>query len=262
MIISSQNLLSCLNGIQLMRLFWLKEEEIENPKSVLLPSSPTQNPYFFASLLFLITANDFPNAEEQDKDEVSKAKKDAVRQFVNGRITQMSKKREELQKVLSSFDNLDVELNAKLIDNLTETEESIVAATAESKDLLSTLLGFKEKETETKLTYSHFQSLKSQYMADIERLAFIVDGEKHVHSLDKNKKCPFCDGSFQPKERKSYIEASKAELNRTIIQLQGLSESENDVISILNDIQEKIRNLEGRKAEIETLIESELTSCK
>ena len=244
----------------LMGFFWLKEEEIENPKSVLLPSSPTQNPYFFASLLFLLTANDFPNAEEQDKDEISKAKKDAVRQFVNGRITQMSEKRGELQKVLSSFDNLDVELEIqKLIDNLTETEESIAAATAESKDLLSTLIGFKEKEAETKLTHSHFQSLKSQYMADVKRLTFIVDGEKHVHSLDKNKKCPFCDGSFQPKEKKSYIEASKAELNRIIIQLQGLSESENDVIAILNDTRIKIENLEGRKAEIESLIESELT---
>lgn len=52
----------------------------------------------------------------------------------------------------------------KLIDNLSETEEAIAAATEESKDLLSTLLNLKEKEAETKVTHSHFQALKSQYL--------------------------------------------------------------------------------------------------
>ena len=176
----------------LMGLFWLKEQEIENPKSVLLPSSPTQNPYFFASLLYLLTGNAFPDMEEHDKDEISKAKKDAVRQFVNGRISQMSKKREELQKALSTYSDLDVEDEMqKLINNLSETEASIAAATEESKDLLGTLLDLKEKEAENQVTYSHFQSLRSQYTADIKRLSFIVDGEVHLHSVDKNKKFTF-----------------------------------------------------------------------
>ena len=244
----------------IMKLFWLKEHEIENPRSVLLPSSPTQNPYFFASLLFLLTGNNFPNAEEQDKDEISKAKRDAVRQFVNGRILQMSTKREELQEALSAYDNLDVESEIqKLIDNLSETEESIAAATEESKDLLSTLLDFKEKEAETKITYSHFQSLKSQYMADIKRLSFIVDGEVSFNSIEKNEKCPFCDGYIKPKERDSYIETAKAEMNRIIMQLQGLSESENDVRKTLIEVQEKINSIEERRLEIEKWIEIELT---
>ena len=244
----------------LMGLFWLKEQEIENPKSVLLPSSPTQNPYFFASLLYLLTGNDYPDAEEQDKDEISKAKRDAVRQFVNGRIFQMSKKREELQQALSTFGDLDVEAEMqRLIDDLSETEEAIASATEESKDLLGTLLNFKEKEAETKVTYSHFQSLKSQYTADIKRLTFIVDSEVHLHTIDKNKKCPFCDGNIRPTERKSYVEASRAELNRIISQLKGLSESENDVISTLNEVQEKIKYLENRRADIEKWIETELT---
>jgi len=244
----------------LIRLFWLKEQDIENPKSVLLPTSPTQYPYFFASLLYLLTGNDYPNIEEQDKDEISKAKKDAVRQFVNGRISQMSKKREELKKALSVYGDLDIEEEMqKLIDNLSQTEEAIAAATEESKDLLSTLLTFKEQEAETKVTHSHFQSLKTQYTADIKRLTFIVDGEVHLQSIDKNKKCPFCNASIRPTQRKSYIEASRAELNRIIKQLQGLNESENDIVSTLNEVQEKINYLETRRADIEKWIETELT---
>lgn len=244
----------------LMGLFWLREQEIENPNSVLLPSSPTQNPYFFASLLYLLTGDNFPNAEEQDKDEISKAKRDAVRQFVNGRISHMSKKREELKKILSTFGDLDVEAEMqRLIDNLSETEAAIAAATDESKDLLSTLLSFREKEAETKVTHSHFQSLKSQYTADIKRLTFIVDGEVHLHSVDKNKTCPFCNGDIQPIQRESYIEASRAELTRIIIQLQGLIETEYDITATLEEVQGKIRSIEGRRSEIEKWIEAELT---
>ena len=244
----------------LLGLFWLKEQDIENPKSVLLPSTPTQNPYFFACLLYLLTGNEYPDMEEHDKDEISKAKKEAVRQFVNGRISQMSKKREELQKALSAYSDLDVEEEMqKLIDNLSETEAAIAAATEESKDLLGTLLDLKEIEAENQVTHSHFQSLKSQYTADIKRLSFIVDGEVHLHSVDKNKKCPFCEGNIQPAERKSYIEASRAELNRIITQLQGLSESEKDVVSSLNEVRGKIDYLENQRSDIDKLIETELT---
>lgn len=244
----------------IMGLFWLKEQEIENPKSVILPEVSTQYPYFFACLIYLLTGNNYPDAQEQDKDEISKAKRNAVQQFVNRQIAQMSNKREQLQQQLSAFGDINVEEEIqKSIDNLSETEESIVAATEESKDLLGTLMGFKEKEAEIATTYSQFQSLKSQYTADIKRLTFIVEGEVHMHSISENTNCPFCNGTIQPQHRKSYIEASKAELTRIIAQLQGLAESENDVTTELNEVRNKIKDLEEHRAEIDTLIEKELT---
>lgn len=41
-----------------------------------------------------------------------------------------------------------------------------------SKDLLATLLDLKEKETENQVTYCHFQSLRSQYTADIKIIIY------------------------------------------------------------------------------------------
>ena len=56
------------------------------------------------------------------------------------------------KKVLSAYDGLDVEAEMhRLIDNLSETEKVIPAATEESRDLLSALLNFREKEAETKV---------------------------------------------------------------------------------------------------------------
>ncbi len=241
-------------------VFWLKEQEIENPKSVVLPEVATQNPYFFSSLIYLFTGNNFPNEKEQDKDEVSAAKKSAVHNFVNARVAHMSEQRQMLEKQLSTFNGLDIEKEIqKLITNLSEAEAAISTATDESKDLLSTLMEFKEKEAEAKVIYSQFQSLKSQYVADIKRLSFIVESDAHMHSVEDNTNCPFCNGQIKPQNKESYLVASKAELSRIITQLQGLSESENDVITEINSFSNNIAKLEERRAEINTLLETELT---
>lgn len=240
-------------------LLWLEEEEIQNSKSVLLPSVPTQNTYFYSSLLYLLTGNEFPNIEEKDKEEISKAKKEAVRLFVNNRIICMNEKKDEINKKLSNYTKFEIEIETqKLIDNLSKTEDEIVAATKESKDLLSTLLTLKEKEAENQITLSHFKALKTQYLADVKRLSFIVDGEVQLQSIDKNKVCPFCEGSIKNKDRESYIEGSRAELNRIMIQLQGLSECQIDVENYLKETNDEICSLELQKSNIENLIEKEL----
>lgn len=241
-------------------VFWLNEREIENPNSVLLPEAETQRPYFLACLLYLLTGNSYSETEQQEKNEISDAKRIAVRQFVNHQIAQMSDRRERLQNTLSAFENIDVEAELqKLIDNLSETEDAIAAAAAESKELLGTLLGFKEQEAELAMTHTQFQALKSQYTADVKRLTFIVDSEVHMGDMDPNETCPFCGGKIHPKDQESYIETARAELSRILTQLKGLEESENDIDSSLTELRMEICPLEERIEEINTMVAAELT---
>lgn len=146
-----------------------------------------------------------------------------------------------------------------MLDNLSETEKAIVAATDESKELFSALLDYHENEAETVLTYKQFKALESQYIADIKRLTFIVESEQHKHRIEENTTYPFCNGTISANNKESYIEASKAELSRIITQLQGLTESENNLDNNLKTTRNKIASIESRRAEIEQLIESELT---
>lgn len=261
MIVKNQNFeRQRLSWKTLVGLFWLKEQEIENPNSVLLPDATTPHPYFFSCLLYLLSGNNYAEMEEQEKEEISRAKRNAVHQFVSAQIAQMSDRRETLQKALDSFGDMDVDAEMQqLVDSLTETEKAIAAATDESKDLLSTLLEFKEQEAELTITYNQFQSLKTQYTADIKRLSFIADGETHMHSVVESDSCPFCNGKIQPRKRETYIAGARAELSRIVLQLKGLAESENDVSSKLNDTREKIHALESRIEEINKLVDAELT---
>ncbi|WCG23462.1 hypothetical protein PML95_04335 [Vagococcus lutrae] len=260
MIISTQDYKrQRLSWKTVMKLFWIEEHEIENPKSVLLPSSPTQYPYFFSSLLFLLTGESYSDKEEQDKDEISKAKKDAIRQFVNEQINKISDQKSKLEKEISVYedDNLEEKL-LELSKELTLTEEKIKFATKESQSLLTELIRLKKKENDILLTRSQFKSLKSQYISDIKRLTFIVEGEKHTHALHEAEFCPFCDNSIDIKQQETYLEASKYELSRLIHLLKGLKESEKDVQETLNNTKEEIQEIEIEKGKIDNLLKKDL----
>ena len=116
----------------------------------------------------------------------------------------------------------------------------------------------KKKENDVLLTRSQFKSLKSQYVSDIKRLTFIVEGEKHTHTLHEAEFCPFCDNSIDIKQQETYLEASKYELSRLIHLLQGLKESEKDVQEILNNTKEEIQEIEIEKDKIDNLLKMDL----
>ena len=102
MIIKNQNFeRQRLTWKTLIHLFWIKEESIEHPGSALLPDVTTLHPYFFSCLLYLLTGNSYAEMEQQEKEEISKAKKEAVRQFVYPQLEKLAAKRKNLQKLLS-----------------------------------------------------------------------------------------------------------------------------------------------------------------
>lgn len=243
-----------------LRSFYLNEDDIGTSESIILPSQSTSVPLFLSALVFLFTGQDFADIEVQETEAISAARKNAVEAFVNKHISTVSKKRNALQEDLKSFDGVDIESEIQcLVDKLSDAEGALISATEESKDLLGTLLEYKEKEAECQMIYSRYQSLKSQYTSDIQRLTFIAEGESLMKDVPSSDNCPFCDSAITRQSRKSYLEASRSELARIISQLQGLIESESDIISELNDVRCKLEKLENRHSEIELLVEEELT---
>jgi hypothetical protein len=100
--------------------------------------------------------------------------------------------------------------------------------------------------------------LKSQYAGDIRRLTFIVEGEIEYQHVPHSTKCPFCDGNMPIHDRKSYIEASRAELSRIMAQLNGLGEAESDVQKEQIDIENELVELRSKRKDIEVLINEQL----
>ncbi|WP_213360110.1 hypothetical protein [Enterococcus gallinarum] len=242
----------------LSHLFLLQEDNMVRKTSIYQPEIYDIT-YFIACLLFLLTNDDFSDEQTREKDALTAAKKQALKSFVSAQIQGMSERSKEIRHKLSEFDSVDYVATIEEQKILLEKAESALKSAIEtSQDLLSNLLLQQEKLGNAQLTLNQFKDLESQYLADIKRLTFIVEGGTHLQHNHTITICPVCDSKVEIENESTYIEASKAELSRILMQLDGLTASKKDVHSELNDSKAKIKFLEEQRATINFTIESDL----
>lgn len=233
--------------------------EIAKETSVIEPEQGTEKTALLSALLFLLSGRDFAEADAKTKKEIRVARKQAVEEYVNKKIQSAADKKKDLQKNLDAFNGVDVEQAMQdIIDSLQNTETQISDAVDQSRDLLSQILRLQSRAAECDLLQSRYASLKTQYVSDIKRLSFIVNGEVEISHVPQNKICPFCDGKLPLRNKKTYIESAQAELDRILLQMNGLEETEDDLNQEKSEIDEKLKALQAKRDSIETMIEKEL----
>lgn len=243
----------------LLRLYYIKEERIDKPDPLFEPVSTYEKTLFLSSLLFLLTGKDFSEHDAQTKKEIKQARKEAVHDYVNQKIQEANQRQKELAVQIDNLDDANVEERlGEMVESLQRTEASISMAIEMSQKLLADIMEQEERATECEVLLSRYGDLRSQYKADIQRLAFIVDGERSISTAPKVSTCPFCDGKIAHRTKKSYIEASRGELSRIVSQMDGLEASEKDVLTEKAAIEEKLKELNKQRVDIEKLIQQEL----
>lgn len=248
-----------LTWANLLRLFYINERRIDDEISIIEPDDTYEKTLFMSSLIYLLSGRDFSEMDVQTQKEIRKARKEAVEEYVNGKLSNAGERKERLEKELQIFRGIDVEAQiAQMISSLEETEQKIAAALEESKKLLSSIMTLEEKSAECNVLLSRYQNLRSQYKADIQRLSFIVEGEVETKKLPRVTSCPFCDGKITPHSHKSYVETSKAELARIMAQMEGLAATEIDVRMQQAQNEQQLTALREKRSGIDAMIEQEL----
>lgn len=233
--------------------------KIAKETSVIEPEQGTEKTPFLSSLLFLLSGRDFAESDAKTKKEIRVAQKRAVEEYVNKKIQSAADKKKDLQKNLDAFNGVDVEQAMQdVIDSLQNTEAQISEAVDQSRELLSQILRLQSRAAECDLLQTRYASLKTQYVSDIKRLSFIVNGEVEIGHVPQNQICPFCDGKLPARSKKTYIESAQAELDRIMLQMNGLEETENDLNQEKQEIDENLESLQAKRDSIETMIEKEL----
>ena len=233
--------------------------DIAKESSIIEPEQATEKTALLSALLFLLFGRDFAEADAQTKKEIRVARKKAVEEYVNKKIQSAADKRKGLLETLEVFDGVDVEKAMQdIIDSLQNTETEISNAVDHSRELLSQILRLQSRAAECELLKSRYSSLKSQYISDIKRLSFIVNGEAEIGFVPKNQVCPFCEGKLPVRDKKSYINSAQAELSRITAQMDGLSETELDLQTEQSEIEANLRELQEKRDAIEAMIEKEL----
>ena len=113
---------------------------------------------------------------------------------------------------------------------------------------------YQQEDANCKVLLDRYETLISQYKADLQRLDFISKGEKVVKGLPANGVCPFCGGEIHAEEDDSYVEAINAEIRRIASELTVIAATEKNVREEQEEIKRSIEELHIRRNEVNRVL--------
>ena len=255
-------------GLAKQRLTWrtfqhillIKEDDVFIERSPLLSTQNTAKTPALAAIYFLITGEDFSDFDFEKETLRSNGKKKALEEYINNQLKSIAKRKQALSNIkIQDEKYIQNEMN-KIVTKIQSTEEQINDAVSNSKIILNQIYTLNEKLAEANTLHNRYNALKTQYISDIQRLTFIIEGEFHDHSNDNISNCPFCNGAITSSDKQlKYLKASQSELSRIKVQLEDLSEAEKNLLQDKEYIEIRLKDLTNKRDNVEKLIEDELT---
>ena len=239
-------------------MFMLTETKIISEYSAILSGRDTSNTAVIASLIFLLSGQDFAETETKDTKEIKEAKKSAVKAYINKELFRLSERNQELLAHLKENPNIDIAVEIeKIMAEISTNEKRINNSIEENQKILAQLYEKNENLSECNVLLNRYDELTTQYNADLKRLNFIVDGEANLNASFSTH-CPFCDGEVVVKKNQNYIDAAKSDYKKIKLQAKDLESASKELCSEKLCLEQEIGTLMAKKKSIEELIEKEL----
>ena len=239
-------------------MFMLTETKIISEYSAILSGRDTSNTAVIASLIFLLSGQDFAETETKDAKEIKEAKKNAVKAYINKELFRLSERNQELLAQLKENPNIDIAVEIeKIMAEISTNEKRINSSIEENQKILAQLYEKNENLSECNVLLNRYDELTTQYDADLKRLNFIVDGEANLNTSFSTH-CPFCDGEVVVKKNQNYIDAAKSDYKKIKLQAKDLESASKELRSEKLSLEQEIGTLMAKKKSIEELIEKEL----
>ena len=119
---------------------------------------------------------------------------------------------------LEQLSGADIEKEMQdITEQIRDTKQEIDELVEENKSIAQQLSEYQQKDAKCRILIERYETLISQYKADLQRLDFIAKGEKAVQGMPSNNVCPFCGGDLHQEEDDSYMEAIHSCLKRIVI---------------------------------------------
>ncbi len=245
-------------------LFFLDEEHIfckgtvfDNPKYSKITASLT-------SLLYLANGDNLERfmpsvtPEELERRATQKA---GVINYLNQKISDLTKKKEELEESLGADTDIDIDRRIEeIVEEIESIEAEILSATEKSKKLLEQIYSISAKLQEARYLQDRYKELRSQYMADTKRLQFVVDGNVKGSNIKHKVNCPFCGHGMEQQDidKTDYIESARAELARIRLQLEDLDVTEAETKEEVISFENQLRVLNAQNNDITAVLNHQL----
>ncbi|WP_040408019.1 AAA family ATPase [Allofustis seminis] len=207
-----------------LHIFFLKESEILREGSILDSKTNTSLTAFRSSLLFLINGEDQAPLEKEESPDSIKLKNQAVRAYVNNKLKKIS---EEESKISENLKNISKEEAEKHLNDalhqVNYNNDALSKITQENKRLTEENTSLFVEREENSVSIRNFKELIAQYKIDLNRLSFIVEGHKPMHTHEEETSCPFCDAKMTKEDDLVNLESVATELKNIQIKLKDLT---------------------------------------
>lgn len=222
-------------------LWLLNENDMPKDDSVLLPSS--NKGLFLSSLLYLLNGEQIATYNWQ---EIKKRR--IVRDYISGQIEMAEHKKAQLkQKSSGNESELQAELD-NLSKQLDEISSLVTSKLTKSKECFNQMSVLNDEIIAANVALSRYKSLKGQYISDIKRLSFIVDGEAAFENIEEPLLCPVCAQPVINVENETkHVDAARKELSRILALLNDLEQATDSLAEEKLSLQKHYAKLEKER---------------
>lgn len=269
---SQKGTVSRVTWRSMLHMFFIKQGDITRETSVfykpLMPPSMVET-VSKATVLFLMTGMDADNNEIIEDKKIRTAKRGAVIDYIKDTVGRLARRESELLEKYHYHDVLNILGTGRHLDDaksvidtinheIDELQQRINRNIAQSKRLMNDIYDNNGRLVESEMLAERFAALRGQYESDIQRLAFVVDGNLAHSLLPIPERCPFCDSKIQVPSDSSHMDAARAQLQHIRVHLAELEKAERDIAKKRTSIQSTIEELENKKRNIDADVSMEL----
>lgn len=235
-------------------VFIADEDEIDKSESLVIKNS-TYETAVISSLFYILTGDYKKDIDEILKPEVATAKKKAVVDYIEEQVQQFSDMKVSYIRQLEESQGVDIEQQmSELAEGINNLQQEITELMEENSSVISQITEYQQENANCRVLMERYESLASQYKADLQRMDFIAKGEQAVKNLPDNSVCPFCGGQLDNHDE-SYIEAIQGEIRRIASELAIIIATEDNVKEEQSTISKKIYELRERRKTISESID-------
>lgn len=240
-------------------LWYVDENDVIQANPIMLPLYNTQTTAFLSSLIFMITGSEIEIPEGIRDPKTKKAKDEATKGQLAKQLQESSSKIEEIHSQLAEkkYDNVEDQLQV-IVDKIDKLNEQIYERVNNIHSIQQELTGISQQIEEMTVYVARFKNLRSEYIGDVKRLSFIVNGEQQLKHIQGKRKCPFCNQTINPKDNHNHTKAAQAELSRIIEQLESLEKSTNDVKNKKHNLEQEQHDKEEHLNQLSQKLQKEM----
>lgn len=241
-----------------LHMLMINEKEIERDLSIVLPKETINKTYFLSHLLYLLYETDFSVYDPEDSEKTKRIKKAAISKYINDKLYALKERSEAIKNNPFFNSNYDIDKEIQLLTvrlNYIETQlnETFINGQALLKDITER----NERLNECTILLNRYVSLESQFTSDIQRLSFISESSSILK--ENTEKCPHCNKQLiATNEFDVSTDTINAEIYRITSQLDGLMEIKNELLEEIETLNSSLAELQKKKDEVDTLINTVL----